>query len=239
MCAELRAEPVVCPSDNAGTHAGEVLLWTCIGCALLLLAFAINDCVLLIKVSNTDALAANNVAIACFEAGSFVACGVILRALLVGGGYDLASGIALTILYWVLSQLLLLCIAYIYRLLTFFDDWQALKDNNVAAGLSGGVLLVALAIIMAYPIPMYSSLIIFFPIALTGILALMILRKIVDCFVLPGEPLDKEIANDQNWGAALIEGGVCLGIAFISNMYVPPPGAPFVSEDIDYWDVCE
>ena len=118
------------------------------------------------------------------------------------------------------------------------QDWQELKKGNVAAGLSGGLTLVALSTIMAYPIPMYTSLIIVLPIALAGIAALMVVRKVVDCFVLPGNALDREIVDDQNWGAAIIEGGVAVGIALIANLYCPPPGAPYVSDDVPYWDVC-
>ena len=91
---------------------------------------------------------------------------------------------------------------------------------------------------MAYPIPLYVSLIVFLPIAVTGIVALVILRVIIDKFVLPGEALDKEIVEDKNWGAAIIEGAAALGVAFIFNRYVPPPGPPFVSPSIDYFDVC-
>ena len=229
---------VVCPNANPGLHAAEVLLWTFIGCVLLVIAFAINDRVLLATVSNTEALLANNVAIACFEGGSFIACGVILRGTLIGGGYDYGEGLALTVLYFAVSQFLLLITAYLYRLVTKFDDWEELKNGNVAAGLSGAFTLVAIAVIMAYPIPLYVSLIVFLPIAVTGIVALVILRVIIDKFVLPGEALDKEIVEDKNWGAAIIEGAAALGVAFIFNRYVPPPGPPFVSPSIDYFDVC-
>jgi len=63
-------------------------------------------------------------------------------------------------------------------------------------------------------------------------------RFIVDIAVLPGDRLDSEISKDKNWGAALIEGAVAVGLAFISNLYVPPPGAPYVNPDIPYFDVC-
>ena len=229
---------VVCPSANPGLHGAEILLWTAIGCVLLFLAFAINDFVLLTKVSNSDMLIANNLAVATFEAGSFLACGVILRANLVGGGFGYGEGIALTVVYWLLSQTLLLLCAYIYRCLTVFDDWQALRDGNVAAGVSGGLTLIALAICMSYSVMYYASILVFLPVAVTYLFVLMALRKGCDKFILPGDELDKEIVTDHNWGAALIEGAVAIGIALISNMYVPPPGPPFVSEDIVYFDVC-
>lgn len=230
---------VMCPSANPGVHAAEILLWTVIGALLLLLAFLVNDFVLLMKVSNTKALLENNVAVACYEGGSFMACGIILRSTLIGGGYGYAEGIALTVLYWIVSQVMLLIIAYLYRCITVFDDYDELKKGNAAAGLSGAFTLISLAVIMAYPIPYYSSLGVFVPIALAGIIALLIIRKLVDAFVLSGAKLDKEIVDDQNWGAALVEGGIVLGVAFITNRYVPMPGPPYVSDDIAYFDVCD
>jgi uncharacterized membrane protein YjfL (UPF0719 family) len=231
---------VYCPNANAGMHGAEVLMWTAIGCVLLMLAFEINDCVLLRKISNTESLVRDNVAVACYEGGSFLSCGLILRATLTGGGdYSAGEGLALTAIFWALGQLLLLLFAYAYRCFTFYDDYTELKEGNVAAGLSGGMSLVSLAVVLSFPMMYYVSLIIVLPIAVIGIIALMILRQLVDVFILPGDRLDREIKNDKNWGAALVEGCVGVGVALISNMYVPPPGAPFVSNDVDYFDICE
>ena len=58
------------------------------------------------------------------------------------------------------------------------------------------------------------------------------MRVVVDHLVLPGDKLDIEIKRDRNWGAALIEGAVAVGIAFVLHVYVPPPGP------IDTYDVC-
>ena len=327
---------VRCPDANAGMHALGVVGWTALGSVLLMLAFTINDVVLLMKVRNTEALARNNIAVATFEGGSFIACGLILRGTLTGGSdYTLAEGMlltviywllsqvrsradlptvvpppdrvsltvtppSLTVIYWLLSQLLLLAFAYVYRLVTSFDDWKELSEGNASAGLSGGATLIALAIIMAHPIPMcactahpplllsrqgtasslpsihpscdsppsancqlpttacarrspstlracaraaaaasglrYVSIIVFLPIALVGAIALILVRVIVDKFVLPGASLDAEIVTDKNWGAAIIEGGVAIGVALVTNMYVPPPGPPYPLPG--FWDVC-
>ena len=221
----------------------------------------------------------NNMAVALLEGGSFIACGIVLRATLTGGGDDSESAygdaMAFTVLYWLLCQVLLIMFAFLMRLITKFDDWDEYKNNNASAvrappvvaerplpaiprplyhpphpphlgvcardagqGLSSGITLVALAVAMAFPIMYYESIIIFLPIALTATVALIIVRYIVDIAVLPGDRLDSEISKDKNWGAALIEGAVAVGLAFISNLYVPPPGAPYVNPDIPYFDVC-
>ena len=38
-------------------------------------------------------------------------------------------------------------------------------------------------------------------------------RYLVDKLLLPGRLLDDEVGNDQNWGAALIEGGSAIALA--------------------------
>ena len=73
-----------CPNNNAGIHGGNLVLWTVFGCNLLVLAFGINDFLLLRKISNTVALREDNVAVALFEGGSFIACGLVLRGNLYG-----------------------------------------------------------------------------------------------------------------------------------------------------------
>jgi len=225
-----------CPNDNAGVHAGNLVLWTTVGCLLLVLAFMINDCLLLRSISNTESLLADNVAIALFEAGSFLSCGFILRGNLLGSGSDTSAedvgrGIAYIVLYWVITQVVLLAFAYAYRCLTSFDDYKELRENNAAAGLSGGVTLIAFALVMAYPLPYYSSLLIFLPIAIVGSVVLILIRFVVDHAVLPGDRLDSEINKDHNWGAALIEGAVTIGLAIVLNLYVPQPGG-------DDFDIC-
>jgi len=220
-----------CPNEDAGVHGVNIAVWTLVGCALLFLAFLINDLILLHSVDNTLQLREDNVAIALFEGGSFISCGLILRSNLLGSGgdetaEDYARGLALVGIYWLVCQAILLLFAYLYRLITSFDDHAELVAGNASAGLSGGLTLVALAVVMSYPLVYYSSLLIFLPIAIIGVIALVILRVVVDMFVLPGDRLDNEIKGDHNWGAALIEGAVAIGFAFVGNLYVPPPGDP-------------
>eukprot|EP00325_Prymnesiales_sp_UTEX-LB-985_P001195 CAMPEP_0174695264 /NCGR_PEP_ID=MMETSP1094-20130205/1675_1 /TAXON_ID=156173 /ORGANISM="Chrysochromulina brevifilum, Strain UTEX LB 985" /LENGTH=756 /DNA_ID=CAMNT_0015891717 /DNA_START=120 /DNA_END=2389 /DNA_ORIENTATION=+ len=220
-----------CPNSNAGIHGGNLVCWTAFGCVLLVFAFVINDCVLLRNISNTDALRENNIAVALFEAGSFISCGLILRGNLIGTGgdtdaADFGFGFALISLYWVITQLVLLLFCFVYRCLTFYDDHAELKAANAAAGLSSGVTLVALAVVMAYPLPYFSSLLVILPIAAVGGAFLLLIRFVVDFAVLPGDRLDREIKNDKNWGAAVIEGAVAVGIAFVGNLYMPAPGGP-------------
>ena len=44
----------LCPNENPGMHAADMLLWQTVGCALLLIAFKLNDVVLLFHINNTQ-----------------------------------------------------------------------------------------------------------------------------------------------------------------------------------------
>ena len=122
--------------------------------------------------------------------------------------------------------------AYLYRLITAFNDLEELRSGNAAAGLSGALTLVALALVMSFPITYYSSLLIFLPVAVVGTVALVIIRVVVDRLILPGDSLDTEIKRDNNWGAAILEGSIAIGIALVGQLYVPVPGDPST------FDVC-
>jgi uncharacterized membrane protein YjfL (UPF0719 family) len=224
-----------CPNPDLPFHFANIVAWTAFGCLLVYLASLVNDWILMHGVSNTAKLLENNVAIAVFEGGSFIACGLILRANLLGSGNDTTQadygrGLGVISVFWLVCQGILLAFAYTYRLITSFDDHAELAEGNMAAGFSGGTTLIALALVMSYPLSYYISLIIFLPISIVGALALMVSRVVVDRLLLPGDSLDHEIKVDKNWGAALIEGMVALGVAWICNMFVPTPGNPMTDD---------
>merc|ERR1719194_377252 len=110
---------------------------------LLFIAQIINDRVLLSSVDNSEELLNDNIAVACVEAGSLVACGRIMQAVLSGNSASVGEGFATILLYWVSGQLILLLFSACYR--------------NVAVGLSSGLTLVAVAFVITAPILKYGS----------------------------------------------------------------------------------
>ncbi len=50
-----------------------------------------------------------------------------------------------------------------------------------------------------------------------GVVLIVIARFLVDRLILPGNKLDTEIQRDRNWGAALIEGGCAIIVAWLLN----------------------
>jgi len=208
-----------CFDENIGDHTGFLFAWTAIGMVLMLLSQVINDNLIIMQLDNAAALLDDNLSVALMEAGQFVATGVVIQATMAGGGGDFGESLATTLIFWMLSQVLLLAFTVVYRVLTVFDDLEQIKAANAAAGLGGAMTLLSLALGMAYPIAQYGSIAVFVPVSLTGCFFLVVLRVAIDKFILPGDKLDDEIMQ-INWGAALIEGAVACAIALITNTYV-------------------
>merc|ERR1711934_275451 len=110
----------------------------------------------------------------------------------------------------------------VYRMLTSFDDESQIKEGNVAVGLSSGLTLVAVSFVITSPILKYSSYFIFLLVSFVGIALLILLRVVVDRMVLPGDTLDGEM-QQQNWGAALIEGAAAFSIAIVLDIFQYAP----------------
>ena len=92
---------------------------------------------------------------------------------------------------------------------------EEIEKDNISAGVAFGLSLVAISILLSGYIISYNSLVGFAVWFVMGLFVLMVSRYIVDKMMLPGHLLDEEISKDQNWGAALVEGTVAVGIALL------------------------
>jgi uncharacterized membrane protein YjfL (UPF0719 family) len=61
------------------------------------------------------------------------------------------------------------------------------------------------------------SLLAYFIWVAVGVVVIMLGRVVMDKLIIPGEKLDKEILEDQNWGAALVSAAIALALANIVN----------------------
>ena len=75
--------------------------------------------------------------------------------------------------------------------------------------------MIAIAILLSGFIIRYDSLLGFVAWFIASLFFLTISRYLVDKILLPGSLLDEEISGDQNWGAALVEGGVAIVLALM------------------------
>ena len=219
MSGILSGESTVTPSENVNRDIFFDLLNTCIwsmlGIILLQIGRIINDKILLNKFCNSKELTIDrNVGTGAVEFGTFVGTGLIIRAALTGEEeVRLLISIVSTLFYFFAGQIAFIIFGKLYQYISRYNLHDEIEKDNISAGVSFGLSLIAIAILLSGYVSKYESLIglsMWFVISVTVLLAC---RYIVDKTILPGHLLDEEISQDQNWGAALVEGASAIGIA--------------------------
>ena len=161
-----------------------------------------------------------NTAVGMVEAGMYVATGFILNGSISGTGGTFFQGIASAILFFVLGQLALLLFGFLYELITPFNVRNEIKDNNLAAGIGLGGILIALGIILmssiSGPFTGWTNDIASFGIyTVFGIVMLLIARAVVDRLLLPTTNIATEVKEDRNVAALIVVVSAVNAVAII------------------------
>ena len=200
------------------TEMGITVGWCLGGIALLHLARTINDKIMLHKFNNVkEIIEDRNLGTAAVECGCYIGSGLIIHASLVGESTGFVDGVLSTLVFFAIGQLLFILFGVMYQRVTRFDVHEQIEQDNTAAGVSAGMNLVAIGVLLSGYIQFSDSLpglAVWFALAS---LLLLTSRYMVDKFMLPGQLLDEEIMNDRNWGAAFVEGTTAIVFAFIIN----------------------
>jgi len=197
-----------------------VALWSLIGILLLNIAVIINDKFLLRAFDNRkEIIEDKNVGTGAVQCGAYIGTAFLIRAVVSSEGADdsMVNDLIGTLVFFVVGQIGFIVFSIIYQGTTKYNLHDEIERDNVAAGVSFGLTLVAVGILMSKTIARTPSLVAFAVWFATGMVLLVITRFLVDKLVLPSHKLDSEICEDQNWGAALIEGGAAVIVAFLLN----------------------
>ncbi len=198
----------------------DVLLYGALG-IVLLTAVALGSCRFFLGLHVREQLEAHNVAAAIVVAGVYVATSLTYSGALEGEG----GGFWILLLFFVLGQLALLGMTYLFRWLTTYDDVQEIASGNVAAGLSLAGLLIALGMVVGQAasgdFTNLGDSLLSFVLSLLVFLVLYPVRQLVVQGLLLGAPvrwrgllLDNEIAQDKNVAVGFLEAIAYLSTAF-------------------------
>ncbi|MBI4807057.1 MAG: DUF350 domain-containing protein [Desulfovibrio sp.] len=210
LCGPLSAPSTGFLRDIASfAFTGVILL------ALLFIAFAILDRVVLPGLNNTQAILGGNSAVGFAEAGGGLATGFILRSAFSGQG-SLLSGVV----FFLLGQLTLVLFLKLLERLSPFDDQAEIAQGNPALGLHLGSMLVCLSLILASAVSgdftdWGRDIWAFCLAAIRGIILLLAGCYLTDKVLLAKTTLTQEIARDKNAAAVIADMGVKLGLALI------------------------
>jgi uncharacterized membrane protein YjfL (UPF0719 family) len=197
----------------------DVLLYGGLG-IVLLTAVALVSCRFFLGLRVREQLEARNVAAAVVVAGVYVATSLTYSGALDGEG----GGFWILLLFFVLGQLALLGMTYVFRWLTTYDDVQEIASGNVAAGLALAGLLVAMGVVVGQAaagdyIGLGDSLLSFLLALLIFVVFYPVRQLVVQGLILGGPIrwrgtlLDSEVAQDRNVAAGLLEATVYLSTA--------------------------
>lgn len=147
----------------------------------------------------------HNVAVACVRGASALATGFVLRGAL---GHD--SSLLDRVLWVLVGQVALVTISLLYQRLTPYDDIAEIKSKNLAAALPMAGVLLAVGLTVEATLHgegagWAADLLSVSLDLLLAVVLLQVLRVVTDLFLLPGTTLHKEIAEDRNTGAGLME----------------------------------
>ncbi len=192
---------------------------------------SINDFIMLSNINNDEECVkefprsdgsklVGNTAVGMVEAGMYIATGFILNGSISGAGGTFFQSIASVILFFILGQIVLLVFGFLYELITPFNVRNEIKDNNLAAGIGLGGILIALGIILrssiSGPFTGWANDLAGFGIyAAFGIVMLLICRIVVDKLLLPTTNIATEVKEDRNVAALIVVVSAINAVAII------------------------
>lgn len=204
----------------------DVLLYGALG-IVLLTAVALVSCRLFLGLRVREQLEAHNVAAAVVVAAVYVATSLTYSGALSGEG----GGFLILLLFFVLGQLALLAMTYVFRWLTAYDDVQEIASGNIAVGLALAGLLVAMGVVVGLAASgdftsLGDSLLSFLLSLPVFVVFYPVRQVVVQGLILGGRLrwratlLDYEIAHDKNVAAGLLEAVAYLSTALFVSFVI-------------------
>lgn len=205
------------PSQNLITDLLLVAQYSVLGVLFLNAARWFNDKAILPHFCDTaEMVQEKNIGVAIVHFGAYVATGIIAAASVSGqnGNFITAT------VFFILGQTSLFLFSLIYEKIAIYSVHEELKSKNIASGVAFAGHLIALSIIVmnaaAGDFVNWQEDLTFFAIAnIKAFIFLPIIGLVMDRLVVPGHSLAREIKEDRNIGAGLLEATVAISFAVI------------------------
>lgn len=192
--------------------------WSLAGIILLNLSALINNKIILSKFDNVqEIIRDSNVGTAAVEAGSYIGSAFVINSVVGGESEGILGDILSTVIFYLVAQVCFVLFGVAYQRITVYDVHKEIENDNVAAGVTFGMSLLAIGVILSHIITLTSSLAALAVWFLNGSVLIILTRWFIDKLLLPKHSINREIQHDRNWGIALIEGCSVIMVAFIIN----------------------
>jgi len=180
--------------------------------ALLLVRYLV-DFVVLLRVDNTDALLAGNVAVGVVEAGFYIGFGIILNGSLTGASATLAQGIASTVVFGLLGLTVVVAVFWLHELVTPWHIRNDIRGGKLTAAFEAAGVLVSVGIVVREGVAgdftgWADGLIAFFSTAIVAVATLYLFRWLGNRLILRGLPIrtiqERDLAGASAFSAVIM-----------------------------------
>ncbi len=107
-----------------------------------------------------------------------------------------------------------------YQLVTPWDDVEEVANDNIAAGISSGLMYIAFGLVTGATIQRDDGLPLFIVYCALAAIYLFVYRLFSERFILAGSSMLEEIQRDRNYGAALTEGSTFIAAALALTSFI-------------------
>lgn len=178
--------------------------------------------VLMTTFNNNQAIRNKNVAVGFFEAGAYIATGLVAYASFTGVGGPWWG----SLVYFVIGQAALLLIVRLYEMVTPWEVQKEIAGGNAAAGLMLAGIMIATGFILrgaiAGPFGGWTNDLTALVLSLTSglIFLMLIFTHLIDNFLFNGTSLEKEICEDRNIAAIAVVVSIKVALALVVGAIV-------------------
>lgn len=194
----------------------EVFLYSLAGIFLLNISrFLLDKLILRQFCTRKEIIEDRNVGTGAVQFGNYITSGLVIAGAFHGEGDILSAA-----LFFGLGEAALICFVGFYQMVTRYNIHDEIEKDNVAAGVALGGNMIAIGIILLKGLAgsvttLSENVTAFVVYAVAGFALLFAVRWVADLFMLPNATFDKEIAEDRNLAAALVESAVVIGAACV------------------------
>lgn len=225
-------------SYGVASDTVDFLIYGIVSILLLNLSGWIQDHVIFSRFSLKDEIVRDrNTGVGVLQGASFVSAGLILMGAISGDDampflsnyMDLSFtgrspwwALGNTIIFWIIGQVILLLAVKFYNMITSYNIYQEIEEDNVAVGIGTAGAFIAIAILISNGISgefvswadTAAALLLE---VVIGLILLPLSRLVCDKLLLPGQDLRHELVEQEtaNIGAATIEAFAYIGSALL------------------------
>jgi len=199
--------------SQGDSGAADFAIHAVLATVLIYISRFLNDWFILYHFSNNrEVVQQKNLAVALIEGATYMASAYVIG----GAFYDWESGLITAILWFLIGQLLMVLLAFLYRTVARGTD-QALDDQNLAVGISLGAFLLAGGMICGTVISGPSSgwrqdLLIVAAYLATWIVVMLVAHALSDRLVIRSTSMGDEVGDQHNIAAALFKAVIFISV---------------------------